>query len=117
MDNTIVISIKISLTKDIFVHTPSRAVNVPGTPSRAAFMMTLESQDLADSNLELPYNLPMSMVRVPGTLPKNIGSTGSTKFDFEMKILVGRISDLYQGDPLYEDRQTGIIFCSIYFKS
>lgn len=31
---------------DIFVHTPSRAVNSDGAPSRAAFIIMLDSSDL-----------------------------------------------------------------------
>lgn len=100
---------------DIFVHTPSRAVNTPGQPSRALFLAIVESSDLNANSMEPPYNLPMTRVRSPGTLPKDLYSAQGTTSKFETNVLVGRLSNLYQGDPLYESRQTGIQF-SIYFQ-
>jgi hypothetical protein len=67
-------------------------------------MVILDEGDLSDQNMALPLNLPMQQKRLPGQPVINIGAEGGTEFVFEYKILIGRISDIYQGDPFYSER-------------
>ena len=90
---------------DIYIHTPSRAINNAGTPSRALFMMILESSDITAGGLALPLNLPFQPYRLNHVLYSNIGVVASSyAFKFELKLFVGRLTDLSQGDPLYKTR-------------
>lgn len=91
-------------SSDISIHRPSRAINNPSVPSRMTFMMLLDQNDLESQDIALPLNLPMQQRRNPGVEVISIGTPGSTSFSFENSILIGRISNIYQGDPLYEDR-------------
>ena len=85
---------------DIFVHTPGRADYTPTSPSRAAFIVILEKNDY--ESLELPLNLPLEPYRRPG---EPIGGALSTlEYRFEMSVLLGRTSDVFQADPTYEER-------------
>ena len=91
---------------DFFIHTPNRAKYTPGTPSRSAFMMLLVQSDLIEGGVELPLNLPMTKSRAPGKSLVDINTAGGTTVQMATKILIGRISNLFQGDPSYEERYT-----------
>lgn len=91
-------------SSDFFIHSPSRAIYNPSIPSRYTFTTFLVQTDIEDQNLALPLNLPMNELRKPGVAIIDINSPGSTYYEFAYKILIGRISDIYQGDPFYEKR-------------
>lgn len=85
---------------DVFVHSPSRAEYTPSVQTRAAFLAIITSG--LYGALSLPLNLPFEVYNLPG-YPAG-GSVGTFASRFEYKVLLGRTSDLYQGDPGYEDR-------------
>lgn len=85
---------------DVFVHSPSRADYTPSTQTRAAFLAIITSG--LYGSLSLPLNLPFEIYNLPG-YPAG-GSPGTFASRFEYKVLLGRNSDLYQGDPGYEKR-------------
>lgn len=90
-------------SSDIYVYRPSRANYTPTKPTRASFLTIIESSFYAEG-LAMPLNMPMSLKRNEGILFSQIGGTGLTSFEFELKLLIGRISDLYQSDRTYEER-------------
>lgn len=85
---------------DLFVHTPSRADYTPTKNTRAAFLAII-TQDLF-SSLKLPLNLPVELRRKTGAAVG--GGAGTYNFKFANKVLLGRNSDIYQGDPGYATR-------------
>eukprot|EP01034_Spumella_vulgaris_P000338 gene338-450_t len=94
---------------DIWVHSPNRANYnqqnfQQNQPSRNAFITLLDFPTLTGANIALPLNLPMSQTRVPGFMLKDLSSASATFYTFELKILVGRVSDIYQGDKGYQER-------------
>ncbi|KDO29856.1 hypothetical protein SPRG_19735 [Saprolegnia parasitica CBS 223.65] len=71
------------------VFTPSRAYYTPTTPTSNAFLPVLQSSDF--TSLALPLNLPMSRVRIPGSL--------SFQTSLETSLFIDRIADVFVGDP------------------
>ncbi|OQS07754.1 hypothetical protein THRCLA_00251, partial [Thraustotheca clavata] len=73
------------------VFTPSRAYYTPTTPTTNSFFAIIQESDF--ESLELPLNLPMSKVRIPGST--NFEST------METSIFIDRIADVMVGDPAF----------------
>ena len=88
-------------TADISIHRPSRANYVPGANTRAAFHTLLVSSDLANGGIDMPLNLPVEYYLAP----KNPINQLDQKRE-EIKILVGRPSDILVSDPGYIERYT-----------
>jgi hypothetical protein len=73
----------------VFIHSPNRGhyeeVNTPANPSRKTFLAVIQASDYV--NMQGPLNLPYMYS----------ASAGNTVI--ETQVLVGRPSDLIQGDP------------------
>eukprot|EP00981_Chlorochromonas_danica_P002026 scaffold413_cov176-Ochromonas_danica.AAC.22 len=90
---------------DLFLHVPNRAKYTPkSAPSRNAFLTLIQSSDFSSNSLALPFNLPMQPIRKSGSTQLEASSSDYIKYEFALKLLINRISNLYQGDPTYEDR-------------
>lgn len=89
---------------DIFVHTPTRAVNNQGNPSRATFVAIIQASQFG-SSLANPMNLPLQFTRNSGQVYQSLGDSGTYSLTgLESQVLIGHTSDLYQSDPYYEER-------------
>ena len=88
-------------TADVSIHRPSRANYVPGANTRAAFHALLVSSDLANSGIDMPLNLPVEYYRLPTNPINQLDQQRE-----EIKILVGRPSDVLVSDPGYIERYT-----------
>jgi hypothetical protein len=64
--------------------------------------MAIIESDAYESDLTLPYNLPLEGYRLQGAdFSGALSTLGSRE---EQKVLMGRTSDLTKGDPNYEKR-------------
>lgn len=84
---------------DIYVHRPSRAHYTPSAPSRASFMALITAATFSSMNMDYPLNLPIQNYR-----PQGAPINSLTAVQEEGQVLIGRLSDIKQGDPLYTTR-------------
>jgi hypothetical protein len=85
---------------DVFVHRPTRASYTPSNPSRSAFVSILMATDMV--KLVMPLNLPIQPYRRPGEATGF--SRATLDYRMEVQVLIGRTSNVYDADPLYETR-------------